>query len=493
MNFIIYDFETSGRSPRFDQILQAGVICYDNKLQELEKINLRARINPDVIPSINALKVNKLLVSDLLCETDSSYEMMHKLQKFLNNYNPAIFCGYNSISFDEEFLRQGLWETFFYPYLTTSNNNSRCDILNLARMTHAFDPKCFNVEKNDDGKLGFKLEDLSRINNFHIENAHEAISDVIATKQLLKIIMNNSISLFGNFIENTKKEKLVSKIKDKEFFTLYMSYYGKHFIYLLSYIIDHPVYRDNILAFDLKFEPEDLVDLSFEELKQAFYSKNKKFFRKIKINKQPQILDYNLAKNFDPYKYMSEEILKKKYLFISNYEFKNKLRKILEEEAENYETNKSQEILFEEETIYNQNLPYTDKLLMENYNNIEWEQKWDVAEKFKDRRLRYFSAKHIFRNHPAILPKKIFVYLHQRIRERLSTIEKRDYTTIPAAIHEADELGLKLEKEENLFHKKQLEQYNIYIDFLSDYYSYKNKNPKPINFDRKLSNKLFDR
>ena len=37
MNFIIYDFETSGRSPRFDQILQAGVICYDNKLQELEK------------------------------------------------------------------------------------------------------------------------------------------------------------------------------------------------------------------------------------------------------------------------------------------------------------------------------------------------------------------------------------------------------------------------------------------------------------------------
>ncbi len=28
-NFIVYDFETSGRSSRFDQILQAGIIIYD--------------------------------------------------------------------------------------------------------------------------------------------------------------------------------------------------------------------------------------------------------------------------------------------------------------------------------------------------------------------------------------------------------------------------------------------------------------------------------
>ena len=128
INFVIYDFETSGRSPRFDQILQAGIIIYDSKLEEVEKVNLRSRINPDIIPSINALKVNRLTISDLLCQKDSSYEMTTKLQKIFSKHSPAIFCGYNSISFDEEFLRQGLWETFFYPYLTTSNNNLRGDI-----------------------------------------------------------------------------------------------------------------------------------------------------------------------------------------------------------------------------------------------------------------------------------------------------------------------------------------------------------------------------
>ena len=34
-----------------------------------------------------------------------------------------------------------------------------------------------------------------------------------------------------------------------------------------------------------------------------------------------------------------------------------------------------------------------------------------------------------------------------------------------------------------------LEEYNIYINFLNDYYS--QQNPKPIKFDSDLSKKLF--
>ena len=493
MKFVIYDFETSGRSARFDQILQAGLICYDEELREIEKVNLRSRINSDIVPSIMALKVNRLLVSDLLLEKNSSYEMIQKLQRCMHSYNPAIFCGYNSIFFDEEFLRQGLWENFLYPYLTTSNNNSRADILNLTRMTHAFDPKCLNVEKNDEGKLGFKLEDLSRINNFHIRNSHEAISDVIATKNILEIIKNNSLDFFRVFIENSNKDKLNSKIKDQDYFTLYSNYYGKHFVYLVTYLIDHPIYKDNVLTFDLKFDPHDIVDLTLEELKEVFLSKNKKYFRKLKINKQPQILDYRLARNFEPYNEITDESLVMKKKILDDDKFQEKLKIILEQEAENLVSNRSQEIIFEEDTIYSESLLYADKLLMEEFNNVCWEKKWDTAERFKDKRLRYFSAKHIFRNHPEILPKKIFKHFHTKICERLNTIEKRDFLTLPAAIHEADELSLNSEDKDSLFQKQQLDEYNIYIDFLTDYYSYKNTNPEPINFDRQLSQKLFNR
>ena len=60
MNFIVFDFETTGRSARFDQILQAGFIVYNSNLEEIDRLNIKSRINPDIIPSIHALRVNRL-------------------------------------------------------------------------------------------------------------------------------------------------------------------------------------------------------------------------------------------------------------------------------------------------------------------------------------------------------------------------------------------------------------------------------------------------
>ena len=68
MPYVFYDFETSGRSARFDQILQAGFIIYDEHFRELNKLNIKSRINSDIVPSINALRVNRLKMSDLLSE-----------------------------------------------------------------------------------------------------------------------------------------------------------------------------------------------------------------------------------------------------------------------------------------------------------------------------------------------------------------------------------------------------------------------------------------
>ena len=83
MPYIFYDFETSGRSARFDQILQAGFIIYDEKsFSELNKLNIKSRINSDTVPSINALRVNRLKMSELLSEKLTCYEMTLKLIVF---------------------------------------------------------------------------------------------------------------------------------------------------------------------------------------------------------------------------------------------------------------------------------------------------------------------------------------------------------------------------------------------------------------------------
>ena len=62
--------------------------------------------------------------------------------------------------------------------------------------------------------------------------------------------------------------------------------------------------------------------------------------------------------------------------------------------------------------------------------------------------------------------------------------------TIPAAMEEADSLSLEIE-ENDLGNdlKEQIDQYNIYINFLNDYYG--NSNAKPIKFDKLLSMKIL--
>ena len=88
---IIYDFETSGRSPRFDQILQAGIIIYDENLRQVNQINLKSRLNSDIVPSVYALKVNKLNVSDLLNEKKSSFDLSRDLNSYMTTSKPSIF------------------------------------------------------------------------------------------------------------------------------------------------------------------------------------------------------------------------------------------------------------------------------------------------------------------------------------------------------------------------------------------------------------------
>ena len=113
MNFIVFDFETTGRSARFDQILQAGFIVYNNNFEEIDRLNIKSRINPDIIPSIHALRVNRLTMSQVLSEDLTTYQMTLAIEKFLSKYENCFFIGFNSINFDEEFLRQLLWEHFF--------------------------------------------------------------------------------------------------------------------------------------------------------------------------------------------------------------------------------------------------------------------------------------------------------------------------------------------------------------------------------------------
>ncbi|MAI28649.1 MAG: hypothetical protein CMP38_00410 [Rickettsiales bacterium] len=488
MNFIVFDFETTGRSARFDQILQAGFIVYDSYFKEIDRLNIKSRLNPDIIPSIQALRVNRLTMSQVLSEDLTTYQMTLAIEKFLSKYEKCFFIGFNSINFDEEFLRQLLWEHFFFPYISNTKGNTRGDALNFVTMVHALDKNSVKVPRNEEGKLSFKLERLAKANNFDSSNSHEAIADVEVTMQLMCLLKKKRSDLFRIFFNNSSSKNVEESIHQNDLFTLHNYLFNNHKIYLVKKLIKHPSYKNQFIGFDLKYEVDEIVKLSESELREEY--KKKSFFRKIKLNKQPNVLDKSYALKFKPYSNLTNDEISHKCSQLDDKNFLKNLENILQRESMEYLDNQSQEIQLEESTIYSQNLNYNDSLLMKHFHSEPWDSKWNFAEKFKDPRLRFFAAKHIFRNFPESLPKKVFRHLHKKVSERIFSLEKKSFLTLPGAMEEADTISLEIEEEgNNISLSTQLNQYNIYINFLNDYY--KQHNPKPMRFDSNLSKKLF--
>ena len=46
MDLIFYDFETTGRDPHWDQILQVGATKVSKEFDEIESFELRCRLKP---------------------------------------------------------------------------------------------------------------------------------------------------------------------------------------------------------------------------------------------------------------------------------------------------------------------------------------------------------------------------------------------------------------------------------------------------------------
>lgn len=115
MNYVFYDFETTGLDTKFSQPIQIAAIAVDEDFVQIDDpINLRCKLKDGVIPNPSALLVHKVPI-DLLKNEQSFYSMMDYIHKKFTSWGPAIFIGYNSIRFDEEILRSSFFNHFMIP------------------------------------------------------------------------------------------------------------------------------------------------------------------------------------------------------------------------------------------------------------------------------------------------------------------------------------------------------------------------------------------
>ena len=468
-NFVFYDFETSSSNKYWGQIIQIGAVLTNDKLQELDRFESRCKLNPGIIPEAMALIVNQTTPKMLQSANLSHYQMIRQFVETLKRWGKATYIGFNSIDFDEEYLRNTLFQTLEYPYLTSTNGNTRGDLLSLARAANFYYPDTLKNSTNAKGNAVYKLDQMAPINGIK-HDAHQALGDCIATLEIGKIILNKAPNVWRASLMTTDKTKALDLIKNELYFCTDEFYYGKSVAFCETFVCEHPIYKW-AKCFDLKHDPDIYLKMNVQDLKEAM-GKKPKFIRTIRHNKHPVIMNPSYAMNLDEYKILGPEKLRERANKIkNNKEFSEKVAIVLREEVEEKEQTKSQEDIPVEESIYKKFTPTEDNKLMNNFHEIEWEKKFGTLDKFQDERLKYFGHKLLYREKPELLPKELYNEIHKDVASKLLSKNSEKWNTIPKTYAEIDTLRVKFEKQGNKENLVFLENINAYVEDLEKKYS----------------------
>ena len=468
-NFVFYDFETSSSNKYWGQIIQIGAVLTNDNLDELDRFDARCRLSPGVIPEAMALIVNKTSPSMLKKSNLSHYQMIRQFVETLKRWGKATYIGFNNIEFDQEFLRNTLFQTLEYPYLTTTNGNTAADILGLARAANLYYPKTLKNSVNEKGNDVYKLDQMAPLNGIN-HDAHNAIGDVEASIGIAKLISKKAPNVWKASMLTMDKNQSLELIRNELLFCTNEYFYGRSRPYVQTFVCQHPKYQWP-LCFDCRHDPTPYLDMPISELSVAM-KKQPKFIRTVRHNKHPVIMNPSYGDKFDEYKLIGLKKLEERAIKIkSNKEFSEKITSIKRSEAEEKEHTRSQEDVYNEESIYTKFSPVEDNKIMPEFHSVDWSKKLNVISKFKDERLQYFGKKLLYMEKPEILSKSDYNLIHKDISKKLLSTNNEKWNTIPRTYSEIDTLRIKFEKDNQPEKLKILDDINAYVEDLEKFYS----------------------
>ncbi len=217
MQFVFYDTETTGTIRDFDQVLQFAAILADESLEEVDRFEIRCRLLPWVVPAPMALAVTGIrpaLLED--ASLPSFYDMMGEIRARLTGWGPSVYVGYNSMRFDEPMMQRAFWQALHPPYLTVTNGNARMDLLPLVKAAAYLHDGALVYPQGENGRSGFKLDQLAPLNGFAHERAHDALGDVEATLHVAKRLSVRCGDLWENAARRAAKPAMAGLLSSGE-------------------------------------------------------------------------------------------------------------------------------------------------------------------------------------------------------------------------------------------------------------------------------------
>ncbi len=203
-------------------------------------------------------------------------------------------AGFNSLRFDDEFIRYGFYRHFVDPYAREwQAGNSRWDIIDLARAAAALRPEGI-VWPTEAGLPSFRLGELTAANGIVHAAAHDALSDVRATIGLARLIREKKRKLFDYFLglrDRTRLHRLLRpELPQMSVHVSRMFPRERGCIALVMPVARHPRNRNSIIVADLASDITRLVEWDADRIREALFGADRDDrpgLKEVRLNRCP--------------------------------------------------------------------------------------------------------------------------------------------------------------------------------------------------------------
>lgn len=272
MQFFFYDLETSGINPRQARIMQFAGQRTDLNLKPIgEPVNLLIKLTDDALPDPDAIMITGITPQHTKADGVSEADFLKIFNEEVS-LPGTIFAGFNSVRFDDEFMRFLHYRNFYDPYeWQWLDDRSRWDILDVVRLTRALRPDGINWPFDTNGKPSNRLELLTSVNKLEHTDAHDALSDVRATIAVARMIRNKQTKLFDYLLSLRNKKAVAELVNQDQPFVYTSGKYPAEFekTAVVAKLTDHPE-RQGAVVFDLRHDPDEYTNNTAAELAELW-------------------------------------------------------------------------------------------------------------------------------------------------------------------------------------------------------------------------------
>jgi len=275
--FLWHDYETFGAYPQLDRPAQFAAIRTNAALEPTgDPINWYCQPALDVFPHPIASLITGITPQEAQEKGLIEAEFAARIHAEMMEPGTCT-AGYNSIRFDDEFSRNLFYRNLYDPYEREyKNNNSRWDLIDLARMCYALRPDGIEWPEHEPGKPSFKLEHLSEANQIKHEGAHEALSDVIATIGLARLIQTRQPRLFDWALRMRDQHHVMQMLGTTDpkplLHTSSRIPANRGCTSLVLPLSIYPDRKKSVIVFDLMTDPEPLLSLTAEQISDRLFT-----------------------------------------------------------------------------------------------------------------------------------------------------------------------------------------------------------------------------